>query len=1245
MTPNDPGDVDASPNHFQNFPVLTSALVNGGSLTVQGTLNSAANTTYRVELFGQGECDPTGHGEGETLLAAFDVTTDGSGNASFSRAVVPAPVITATATDPAGNTSEFSACATSRDALIDLSIDKADSADPVQVNTPFTYTLTVQNAGPDTATNVEVIDTLPAGVIASQAQSTRGTCALVVGNPGNQVSCDIGALAPGENAVITITVSAATPGLKTNTAAVSGAEPESDTGNNLAIEETMVEATAQCTAATFSGPASLFVPGSQPQATDLLMGDLNGDGFVDLVAPLANANSIAVYLGNGTGGFGTPTVIASGNGPLEGELVDLNGDQRLDLALEGLFEGQVRFGDGAGGFGAPTTFLFANEAIADVRTGDFNGDGHRDLVISAFSGTSSTLRIFLNNGQGVFTEGSARILDRRADRLVVRDFNGDGRADVAASFANFGNALLDDTLYLLLGDGQGAVGNPTAIPLSSQANRSFVHDLGDLNGDGFGDLGVVQFDGALRRLVLLFGDGAGAFQQSVLANAPSRMFRVISADVNGDTRLDLVSSDNNRIGVQFGNGAGVFADPVYVAAMSPGDLRVADFNGDGRPDIAAAIFRAGAGGVSVFLNVCGQPQTDLQVAVTDNPDPASEGTVVTETITVTNAGPIPATNVNLMALPGGVTGHVQSFTTTAGVCTETASQLSCSLGTIPSGGTVTVTLGLVPHTGGVATLTAGVTSDQGDSNPGDNLEVEQTVVNATGGTLVVTNTNDSGSGSLRQAILDSNADAGDVDRIEFNISGPGPHVITLQTNWATLLQPVVIDATTQPGYTDRPVVQLVGNATQFNGFGVAAGNTTIRGLSITGFPGNGIHIAGPGGNVIEANHLGTDVTGTLARGNGNSGVAINGSSNNRIGGPLPTQRNVVSGNGTHGVSITGAASTGNVVQGNYIGTTAAGTAALANLFQGVEIVNAPNNVIGGTVAGAGNVVSGQAQNAIVVSGVTATGNVIQGNLIGTAADGASPLPNQGSGILISNASSNTIGSPLAGGGIGNVIAFNAGHGVAVQGASHEQRHLQQFDPFEYRPGHRPRRRWRHRQRHRRPRRGRQRLAELPGPVERGAHGDSSSTSRPRSTPLRARLHTIEFFRNASCDPSGFGEAQTSRGGHHVGGRSTIRSGTPRVVPSARSPSASSSRPRRSSATGRRSVGCLSIVAAPCRSRSLDHEDRFRRPGGREHAVHLHADRTECRSQRRHERDGHRHSAAGRHGIVGDQHARDVHDRR
>jgi CSLREA domain-containing protein len=114
VTPNDDGDADIGPNNLQNFPVLTSALV-GNSITIAGTLNSVANTMFRIELFANRECDPSGHGEGEVFLGHTDVATDGTGNAAFevtfdTDAAEAGDFITATATDPDGNTSEFSAC-------------------------------------------------------------------------------------------------------------------------------------------------------------------------------------------------------------------------------------------------------------------------------------------------------------------------------------------------------------------------------------------------------------------------------------------------------------------------------------------------------------------------------------------------------------------------------------------------------------------------------------------------------------------------------------------------------------------------------------------------------------------------------------------------------------------------------------------------------------------------------------------------------------------------------------------------------------------------------------------------------------------------------------------------------------------------------------------------------------------------------------------------------------------------------
>lgn len=114
VTANDPGDGDSGGNMLQNFPVLAAAASDGSSTHVQGTLNSTPNSQFTLEFFASAECDPSGHGEGESFLGAIAVSTDASGNAAFDATLpTPAPpdsVATATATNATGNTSEFSAC-------------------------------------------------------------------------------------------------------------------------------------------------------------------------------------------------------------------------------------------------------------------------------------------------------------------------------------------------------------------------------------------------------------------------------------------------------------------------------------------------------------------------------------------------------------------------------------------------------------------------------------------------------------------------------------------------------------------------------------------------------------------------------------------------------------------------------------------------------------------------------------------------------------------------------------------------------------------------------------------------------------------------------------------------------------------------------------------------------------------------------------------------------------------------------
>lgn len=301
-----------------------------------------------------------------------------------------------------------------------------------------------------------------------------------------------------------------------------------------------------------------------------------------------------------------------------------------------------------------------------------------------------------------------------------------------------------------------------------------------------------------------------------------------------------------------------------------------------------------------------------------------------------------------------------------------------------------------------------------------------------GATFAVTNVNDSGVGSLRQAIINANASAG-LDTITFQIPGSVPFTINVLSALPALNEAVVLDATTQPGYVNHPVIELNGATVGIGGtVGLRVGtNSTIRGLAINRFSADGIRLDG-GGNTLQGNYIGTDVNGTLARGNGQYGVFVFGTGGNTIGGTNAAQRNVISGGNDTGIYLLNSTATGNVIQGNYLGLNAAGTASLGNTNNGIAIYNAPTNTVGGTLAGARNVISGNGGSGIYLNGGTARANLIQGNFLGVNAAGSASLGNAGDGITLNSAPGNFIGGTNA--GAGNIISGNSKGGILLNSA-------------------------------------------------------------------------------------------------------------------------------------------------------------------------------------------------------------------
>jgi Ca2+-binding RTX toxin-like protein len=342
---------------------------------------------------------------------------------------------------------------------------------------------------------------------------------------------------------------------------------------------------------------------------------------------------------------------------------------------------------------------------------------------------------------------------------------------------------------------------------------------------------------------------------------------------------------------------------------------------------------------------------------------------------------------------------------------------------------VTWVLGPAARAGPPTVFTVTLTSDQADADAGDGI-CDWDI--ATPGEQC----------TLRAAMNQSNFSSFE-QPIAFDIGGGGHQTIQPTSALPTVVDPMVIDGTTQPGFSGTPLIEINGdNAGDVDGLTITTGETTVRGLAVTGFDGvggggrAGILISGLGGNTIRGNYLGFDPSSGVSEPNW-WGIQIVGSPDNVVGGTTAAARNVASGNSGGGIHINGSGADDNIIRGNYAGTDPAGTAALGNVGVGVQVSNGPHDtVIGGTAPGAGNLISGNSFPALSSGGVLlsgdVTGTLIQGNLIGTDRTGTAALGNTGPGVWpVNGASAVTIGGTDP--GAGNVISGNNGHGINLGG--------------------------------------------------------------------------------------------------------------------------------------------------------------------------------------------------------------------
>ena len=331
----------------------------------------------------------------------------------------------------------------------------------------------------------------------------------------------------------------------------------------------------------------------------------------------------------------------------------------------------------------------------------------------------------------------------------------------------------------------------------------------------------------------------------------------------------------------------------------------------------------------------------------------------------------------------------------------------------------------------------------------------------------VTNTTDSGAGSLRQVLTNANALVGETDLAQagrpkatenvvfmvsngtggkggttglvgglrdsknyFSTKGANGSVATLTPSSAlpAIVGALTIDAQAQPNWGGSPIVELRGDlAGSVNGLSLNADGIVLRGLIVNRFARDGIGSAAGNGLTIQGVWSGVDATGSAGAGNGRSGLSLEGNGKSAvIGGVIPAQRNVFSGNALEGLAIAGGS--GHRIQGNYIGTDSSGTTALGNGRFGVALYSAVSaSTIGGSAPGAGNVISGNAGSGIYLAGTKTVG--VQGNVIGLDSTGSVAIRNL-RGVEIDGGGDNTIGGSAP--GAGNVISGNGVLGTPTE---------------------------------------------------------------------------------------------------------------------------------------------------------------------------------------------------------------------
>ncbi|MEW5944641.1 MAG: S8 family serine peptidase [bacterium] len=753
------------------------------------------------------------------------------------------------------------------------------------------------------------------------------------------------------------------------------------------------------------------------------LGDVDRDGDLDLVEAAANGQGWRVYFNNGAGGLtDSGQILGAGSDAYSARLADVDSDGDLDLLGADHINGQSNklfLNNGFGTFGAPQN-VGSSLPTLRVVPGDVDNDGDVDFVEA--NDLANADRVYINDGAGNFSPGQILPGVTSTAHLLLADVNGDGNLDIVS--ADQTNSEID----VLTGDGTGVF----AWLTSFDTNDNFFLDAGDFENDG--DLDVVTAPDWTNQLVYN-NNGLGAFVNSGGSFAIGSRY-VRAGDLDGDGDLDFANGSTTGGGDVFLNDAGPQNAPAAPATLSSftdgnqvtltwtdgSDTETAD------SDLLTYDVRVGAvsGGNDVFSGAvkagagnAGHPETSgILTHILKN---LSNGTYYWSVRTVDSqlarsAWSVEKTfTINTLS-PSGICTVATNADAGAG------SLRQCITDTNASAGADTIEFD--PAFGW-------------DANPIALASALPALSDASGGTTIDNST-------AKEVTVDGGGAFFDCFTVQTATNTiQGLSIVKCSGNNNSAIRITGAGAFNNTVAGNKIGTNNAGAALNGNDYGVTIANgangnyidgTTAAGKNVvSGNNKSGVYITGAGAdsNVIKGNYIGTNPAGAAALGNTEHGVFIDqGAKYNTIGGAGATDGNVISGNAARGIRFSLAGTEWNTAIGNYIGTNAAGTAAIANNI-GIELSwGTQNNTIGGDTAQERNVISGNTSQGIWV--LANSGDVVTGNYVGVDKNGAA-LGNGGQGISVTNgATNNRIGGSVA--GEDNLIAWNSGSGVNIEDA-------------------------------------------------------------------------------------------------------------------------------------------------------------------------------------------------------------------